>query len=712
MEASTPSHRIHFGKFEVEPESGELFKDGRPIRLQGQPIQILLMLLENPGRVVTREELQQRLWPKDTFVDFDHSLNAAIQRLREALSDSADTPRYIETLPRRGYRFIYPIETPQEEVKEESSAGEEEAKRGEGERRKRRRQKTLWVALVAAIMLGIGLTGWLFYSKRSVMPPLKVRKFTSFRGVETNPAFSPDGNQVAFCWNGERQDNWDIYVQLIDGGRPLRLTTNPADDRESAWSPDGRRIAFNRCIGEDCEILITPAIGGAERSLGMRKGGVSGKMSWSRDGKFLAITENDPSENTSRICLVSLETGERRRLTSPPKASWDAVPIFSPDGHTLAFARMFGLQVLSLVDGKANGEPRQLTLEAGLADFDWMPDGRSLVFSSARAGINHWSLWRIAVTGGGPNPLAGVAGETCWFLSVARQGNRLIYADYALDIRIFQIPGAGFERQNALKNECQPFPLSSSTLWEMDPQFSPDGRKIAYCRSPEIWTCDADGANESQVTDIGGFAGSPRWSPDGSHIAFDYGGDGTMGIYVVSAKGGLSKRVTSGSFTAVLPSWSRDGKWIYFWSDRSGRREVYKMPTGGGEAVQITRNGGYCAFESPDGKWLYYAKGPNDSASSIWRTPMDGGAESQVHEGPLSYAYNFVVVDDGIYFTKNTKTGGNLEFIDFNIGKTKTICKVDKGWSYGLTISSDHRWILCPLFEEGLNDLMLVENFH
>jgi len=110
MEASTPSRRIRFGKFELCAESGELLKDDRPIHLQGQPIQILLMLLQTPGQVVTREELQQRLWPKDTFVDFEHSLNAAIKRLREALNDSADEPRYIETLPRRGYRFIGPVD--------------------------------------------------------------------------------------------------------------------------------------------------------------------------------------------------------------------------------------------------------------------------------------------------------------------------------------------------------------------------------------------------------------------------------------------------------------------------------------------------------------------------------------------------------------------------------------------------------------------------
>jgi Tol biopolymer transport system component len=204
------------------------------------------------------------------------------------------------------------------------------------------------------------------------MPPLKVRKFTSFRGVETNPAFSPDGNQVAFCWNGEKQDNFDIYVQLIDGGKTLRLTTNTAEDREPAWSPDGRRIAFNRYTPEACEILIIPALGGAERKLGMTESAdwvdrLIGKMSWSPDEKLLAIAENNPSENASRICLISTETAERQRLTSPSRGVRDSVPIFSPDGKTLAFLRnsfsSTRLFVLSLVDGKANGEPRQLALD-------------------------------------------------------------------------------------------------------------------------------------------------------------------------------------------------------------------------------------------------------------------------------------------------------------------------------------------------------------
>src|ERR1700678_2574431 len=108
--AVPPPRTIRFGVFEIDLRSGELQKQGRKIRLEGQPVQVLLCLLENPGELVTREELTRKLWPADTYVNFEHGLNAAVKRLRQALNDSADNPRFVETLPRRGYRFIAPIQ--------------------------------------------------------------------------------------------------------------------------------------------------------------------------------------------------------------------------------------------------------------------------------------------------------------------------------------------------------------------------------------------------------------------------------------------------------------------------------------------------------------------------------------------------------------------------------------------------------------------------
>ncbi len=719
MEASTPSHRIHFGKFEVDPDSGELLKEGRLVHLQGQPIQILLMLLERPDRIVTREELQQRLWPGDTFVDFNHSLNAAIQRLREALSDSADTPRYIETLPRLvGLRLFHLLRPKAAESKTDSAlqgaVDSSQEGRGTVPGAKRLGRRVAWIGLIAGILLGISLTGWHFYSKRSVIPPLRVRKLTSFRGVETNPAFSPDGNQVAFCWNGEKQDNFDIYIQLIDGGKTLRLTTNPAEDREPAWSPDGRRIAFNRYTPEGCEILIIPALGGEERKLGMTESAdwtnlLIGKMSWSPDGKFLAITENNSSESTSRICLISTETAERQPLTSPSRRVRDSVPIFSPDGKTLAFLRdPIGLLVLSLVDGKASGEPRQLNV--GAEDFDWMPDGRGLVFSSNRTGLI--SLWKIALNGGEPEPLAGISDAVT--LSVARQSSRLVYEQSLRDLNIYRIPKPGLDWRIGLKNEPRPITLNPSTAAQVDPQFSPDGKQIAYSTYKEIWTCNVDGANKIQLTDLGTqVVGSPRWSPDGTHISFDSVSNGKVEIYIVPARGGLRRLLTSKSSSAVLPSWSRDGQWIYFASIQTGGWQVWKVPSGGGSAVPVTRHGGWEAFESVDGQWLYYTK--DHRFRGVWRLPVGGGEESQVLKQGRAQAW--AIVASGIYLSEDEASGVHaIYFYSFATHGLNRLFTMPKGLSFyrfagNLAVSPDERTVLITALERVESDLMLVENF-
>jgi WD40 repeat protein len=199
-----------------------------------------------------------------------------------------------------------------------------------------------------------------------------------------------------------------------------------------------------------------------------------------------------------------------------------------------------------------------------------MPDGGGLVFSSNCTGALTWSLWKIALTGGEPDPLAGVSGGGAMTLSVARLGSRLVYEQSLRDLNIYRIPRPGLDWRNDLKNEPQPIPLIPSTVAQVDPQFSPDGRKIAYSTYAEIWTCTVDGANKIQLTDLGAQdVGSPRWSPDGTHIAFDSQGNGMEQIYIVPARGGLPRLLISES-SACLPSWSRDGQWIYFASHRTG----------------------------------------------------------------------------------------------------------------------------------------------
>ena len=211
---------------------------------------------------------------------------------------------------------------------------------------------------------------------------------------------------------------------------------------------------------------------------------------------------------------------------------------------------------------------------------------------------------------GSAMPVKVSAGEFGNQLALSRDGRRLVYTRYSCDADIWRL-----ELSGPGSPAGPPARLIASTWWDTCPRYSPDGRKIVFVsrRSGfwEIWICDADGSNLIQLTNFrGDNAGTPRWSPDGSRIAFDVLVDGQYDVFAMSVGGGKPRRVTDNPAQDDSPSWSRDGKWIYFASNRTGETQVWKTPAGGGEPIQVTRRGGYAAFESNDGKFLYYAKAP------------------------------------------------------------------------------------------------------
>jgi Tol biopolymer transport system component len=438
-----------------------------------------------------------------------------------------------------------------------------------------------------------------------------------------------------------------------------------------------------------------------------------GGLDWSADGRFLAFSERSAPGQPPGIVLLSVETRKTRQLTSSAPPSWgDREPAFSPDGQTLAFIRGTN----DLVDDifiipVAGGEPRRLTFDKlRVQGLDWAADGREIVFSSNRTGS--FSLWRISTSGGQPEPLAGV-GEGSLDPTIPAQGKRLAYTQQVnLESNIWRM-----ELAKPSERAKAPTKFISSTRVDLLPEYSPDGQSIVFSStrsgSSEIWTCDSDGSHPIRLTSFGGPAGgAPRWSPDGQQIAFDSRPEGHTDIYVVNAEGGGLRRLTTQSSDDWVPSWSRDGQWIYFTSNRGGDCQIWKMPAEGGQAVQVTRQGGFFALESPDRQFLYYAKRHGDNPA-LWRVPVDGGEEAPVHDlvKPGDWGH-WAVVDEGVYFVNATEPSKPaIEFFDFATSKVRSIATLEKPTIFGLAVSPDGRWILYTQADRRDSDIMLAENF-
>jgi Tol biopolymer transport system component len=589
----------------------------------------------------------------------------------------------------------------------------------------------IWVAALLALLAAAGVAVWLNRSNSEAPEPLAPVPLTSYPGDERQASFSPDGNQVAFVWDGEKQDNDDIYIKLIGSEPPLRLTTNPDADFSPTWSPDGRSIAFLRDLHpQKAAVLLVPALGGAERKLSeielstsIDYVGVTQGLAWTPDGKGLVLPDRNSAGQG--LFLLSIETGEKQRLTSPQAKLLDQDPAIAPDGSTLAFIRLnssgFGNIYLQKLGEtlRPKGEPKRFTFD-NRETFGpaWTPDGREIIFASGWS--ENKSLWRMAASGSGkPQRLTsvGVELEVDSEPALARQGRRLAYTHALSSFQILRVGLAGPSGKASVPTTF----LSSTRGGEACAQFSPDGKKIAFAsgRSSrsgphEIWVCDKDGSGVVQLTWLGAPSNDPCWSPDGERIAFTSSVDGQWEVYVISANGGRPQRLTNDPARDLgVPSWSRDGKWIYFWSDRSGEDQVWKVPASGGEAVQVTLKGGSGAFESPDGKSVYYTK-----SDGLWKVPVEGGQETLVFKpcaGIISLG------SEGIYSMSEPPPGADylIQFYSLATGRIKPVATIQKSvaaigktYNFDPTISPDGQWFLYSQVNRRGSDLILVENFH
>jgi Tol biopolymer transport system component/DNA-binding winged helix-turn-helix (wHTH) protein len=651
---------VRFGVFELDRRTGELRNRGVKIRLQDQPLQILLLLLERPGELVSREEIQARLWPSGTIVEFEHSIGTAIKKLRQGLGDDADTPRYIETLPRRGYRFIGPLESP---------APQPEPAKDPGAALAGSRGWWPWAAAMA-MLLAAGIAGVLMYLKHETgSGPLRIlTRLTFDAGLQFGPTWSPDGRFIAY--SADRGGKFDIWVQQVGAVTPVKITAHPGHNWQPDWSPDGNQIIF-RSEGEGGGLFVVPALGGPERKISS----FGFHPKWSPDGRRI-LFGNTFISFLNKLYVVGLD-GEppREILTEFLKRSqiaeraveWyprsNRLSIWGQGVHGLGFWTV-SLDGTGAVESGATAKVAEqlgkLTgHEARRTQFRWGPSGRAIYFEGEWNGVRN--VWKITVD---PPTMRFVALERLTAgpgpdvdLAISTDGRRLAYAARNERVRVWSYP---FDAKSGrLLGDGKAVTPAGFDAWRAD--VSPDGTKLAYvvtrAGEHELWQTSLPDGPTTLLMRAGHEPTCGIWSPDSRRLGFSQDVGGTAPTIVILPQGGGSANpVTSPSFEGDLADWSSDGQWIVARQaihNQPGQTELRILllplsaaPKAETKARLVTSSQSGRSYEgmyeirlSPNGRWIVFeaVKGgiaPGGATNAtLCVVPVSGGPWIRITDG-------------------------------------------------------------------------------
>lgn len=672
------NHRIRFKTFELNLKSRELRRNGVRLKLQGQPMEVLAMLLEHAGDVVTREQLRRRLWLDDTFVDFEHGLNSAIRRLREALGDRAEDPRFIETLPRLGYRFIAPLDSQGDQFAEpvistNGSNGKTEIPTFNGEAvdfqpahstelvapnlpRRGLRWHSLLTAVAATILL-FASTG-LWYARRALPPPriTEVVQLTRDVRFHRKEVIGTDGARVILSLEPPALGSvpisgGDITVTpLVVPG----LQTPYADCLEDV-SPDG--LSFLACGAVKDGMWESWAVGTSGTPL--RYLGESYDMSWSPDGQQVLYA------NANGDIYVKPIAGGESRLLLPSNGVLPRCPIWSPDGSRIRFVR--DSRIWEITSNGGNLHEILPGMENSVLKYcgRWTPDGGLYIFlaaNSRRSGFQIWALdeRRSWLRSANNEPTQLTSGPNPWYLPVISRDGRTLYAPSE-------------DRQGELvrftTGQFQPY-LGGISAELVD--FSPNGTYAAYVSYPDstLWRVNRNGSGRIQLASLPpeAYARALHWSPDGRHIAFTENVAGKEAIYIVPAEGGTPMRLLPEVMESQSgPTWSPDGKRLAYWMNNGddtstndirivdlASRHITHLPPAPKNAQwpEWSPNGRYIACDTD---WLYaaqFAIEVFDTTTQRWKVfpqPSPPNYPTWSHDNRFVYFLRTQDAEPGVY---------------------------------------------------------------
>jgi eukaryotic-like serine/threonine-protein kinase len=666
-----------FGRFRLDPDEMVLLLDGKPFYLKPKLLETLLVLVQDRGRILDKDTLMRRLW-QDAFVE-EANLTVNISALRKALRQSEGGEQFIETVPRRGYRFVADVQevlledtelviseyaTTRITIVESDSSGEElpaplpelEPPDASREReadilpraldasRGRRRKITVSAAIVLAIGVLIGAT-WLYrFVRRQPADRLQTMSITRLTtvGKVTQVAISPDGKYVAYVVkDGDKQSLWVSHVPTSSN-----ITIVPPAEvlyQGLAFTPDGNHIDFvkaekNSAKGSLYQIAV---LGGAAKKL---FDDLASAVSFSPDGSRIVFLRGYPSETV--MVIANADGSDEQKLASrnaPDSYEVSANgPSWSPDGHLIACFAMGHNEktsysnVVLLRSGDGVEEkiyPTQWLSAEGLA---WCPDGSGLLIAASDDSATYQQIWHLSYPGGAlqriTNDVHGYVG-----IGTTADSRALITMQRNVVSSIWVAPNG--DARQARQISSGTFDGRNGFSW------MPDGRivytsRMSGTKDIDLWIMDADGGNTRQLTIDSGMNYAPSVSSDGRSVVFVSNRSGNFGVWTMDIDGENQKQLTSGFFD-FEPQCTPDGKWVVFVREDSGKPMVWKVPFEGGTPVRLADGYSISPAISPDGK-LVACNYVKESEGAVYRTaliPIDGGPPLKFFDLPPDIVY-------------------------------------------------------------------------
>jgi eukaryotic-like serine/threonine-protein kinase len=628
MQEVSRSTRIYrFSSFEVDLAAGELRKHGSRIRLQEQPFQVLTMLLDHAGEVVSRDELCRRLWPSDTFVDFEQGLGTAIKKLRQALSDDAEAPRYIETIPKRGYRFIAAIGIPATAAPQlntdmpvipvpEPTLVQPESTRPVSLARPRARKYWLGGVICAGcFLIGAIVAYWL---KPGYVEPPTIETLT-YSGRDSSPAVSPDGKTVAF--SSDRDGTPRIWLRQLNGGGEVPLTSGP--DGWPRFSPDGATILFSRSEGTHRSLYKVASVGGEPRRL--IEDALDGDFS--PDGRRIAFVrwKHDRQHQSSIIAISAANGTDVTQIAELRDVRLD-LPRWSPDSSTIATVGA-GATVsteiyveiwLVSLHRKQLYRLRGAGRERGISSVVWTGK-RTIVYAR---GDRTTPVKAELVAHDIPTDTAQRSPWLCCSLMVDIGGSKkLVFDQQAIRSSLLQL---GRDNQRSRW-------ISHANSADRQPVFSPDGKCIAFSSNRDghmnLWEISLVTGAIKQLTEDDATDYDPAFSSDGRYLIFSSDRSGHFEIYLANRNGTGATQLTHDGFEAENATMTADGQWIVYSSSNPQKSGLWKIRPDGTDAIQIVRGVGYNPEVSPDGRFALYLTDPQPDLVEIHFVRVSDGME-------------------------------------------------------------------------------------